>query len=96
MVAKSWYSKKIDSLKCLADEEINKLSEMTTMDEVPKNQPICFPGERSDMIDILKTGRVKISRRPPEDQTITVALLDPGETSLEDAAGLKRRSEDDG
>lgn len=79
MVAKLWYLKKIDLLDRLPDEEIEKLSEMTSMEEVSESQPIYFPGERSDMIYLLKKGRVKISRRTPDGQKITVALLGPGE-----------------
>lgn len=79
MSAKLWYLKKTDLFECLDQEEMQRINEMTRMDEVPKNQPIYFPGQRSDMVYMLKKGRVKISRHTPEGKKLTLALLEPGE-----------------
>ncbi|MFB6355853.1 MAG: Crp/Fnr family transcriptional regulator [bacterium] len=79
MVAKLWYLKKIDILNELPQDKIEKVSNMTRMDEVDSNTPIYFPGDPSDMIYILKKGRVKISRETPDGKRITLAFLEPGE-----------------
>lgn len=79
MVAKLWYLKKVDLFSHLEEEEMEKLGDMTRMEEVSSNQPIYFPGDASDTVYILKKGRVRISRSTPDGRRITLALLEAGE-----------------
>lgn len=76
---KMWYLKQIDLFDQLSDEEMDKLADMTHVQDVPKNQPIYFPGETADTIFMLKKGRVRISRNSPDGESITLALLESGE-----------------
>lgn len=76
---KLWYLKQIDIFDQLSDEEMDKLADMTHVQDVPKNQPIYFHGDTADTIFMLKKGRVRISRNSPDGESITLALLEEGE-----------------
>lgn len=76
---KMWYLKQIDLFDKLSSEEMDKLADMTHVQDVPENQPIYFPGDTADTVFMLKKGRVRISRQSPDGDSITLALLEPGE-----------------
>lgn len=78
-VGKLWYLKKIDVFSEMSDEEMEELSDLTHVQDVPEGQSLYFPGDNSDTIFMLKKGRVQISRTDPEGQQITLAVIEPGE-----------------
>ncbi|MFB6355851.1 MAG: Crp/Fnr family transcriptional regulator [bacterium] len=76
---KIWYLKQIDVFDQMSSEEMDALADMTHVQDVPKNQPIYFPGDTADTVFMLKKGRVRLSRTSPEGKSITLALLEGGE-----------------
>lgn len=78
-VGKLWYMKKIDVFSEMSSEEMEELSELTRMQDVPKGKPLYFPGDTSDTVFMLKKGRVRISRMDRDGHEITLAILEPGE-----------------
>jgi CRP/FNR family cyclic AMP-dependent transcriptional regulator len=87
---KLWYLKKIDLFEQLESEEMDQLADMTHVQDVPKNQPIYFPGDNADTIFMLKKGQVRLSRTTPEGKSITLAILEGGEIFGEMALGDKQ------
>ena len=51
---KFWYLENFNIFKDLKDESLQELSRITSMQDIPKNQPIYFPQEPSNSIFFLK------------------------------------------
>lgn len=79
MKTKLWYLQNIDLFKELTNEEMKTLDRITSMSSVKKKEPIYLPGDPSQQVYLLKSGRVKISRITADGKEITLALLRSGE-----------------
>ncbi len=77
--SKLWYLENFNLFEGLSKEELKKLNEITSMQEIPKSQPIYFAKEPSKSIYFLKRGRVKLTRTSPEGKEMILALVNPGE-----------------
>lgn len=71
--------KKIRLLSGLSDEEIRTLERMTSMESVKKRQFLYRPGDPSEHVFFLKSGRVKVSQLSQDGKEFTLTVLEPGE-----------------
>ncbi len=76
---KLWYLENFNLFKELDKESMDNLNSITTMQEIPKSQPIYFAKEPSRSIYFLKRGRVKLTRTSPDGKETIIALVNPGE-----------------
>ena len=76
---KFWYLENFNIFKDLKDESMQELSRITSMQDIPKNQPIYFPQEPSNSIFFLKKGRVKLTRTSSDGKEMILALVNMGE-----------------
>ncbi|UCH65855.1 MAG: Crp/Fnr family transcriptional regulator [Ignavibacterium sp.] len=58
---------------------MQELHRITSMQDIPKNQPIYFPQEPSNSIFFLKKGRVKLTRTSSDGKEMILALVNMGE-----------------
>jgi CRP-like cAMP-binding protein len=77
--SKIWYLQRINLFKEIPADDMEELARVTRMELAKKKETIFLPGESSQQIYLLKTGRVKISRISEEGRELTLALLEPGE-----------------
>jgi CRP-like cAMP-binding protein len=76
---KFWYLENFNIFKDLNEESMQELSRITSMRDIPKNQPIYFPQEPSNSIFFLKKGRVKLTRISNDGKEMILALVTKGE-----------------
>lgn len=76
---KFWYLENFNIFKDLSKESLKELERITSMQDIPKNQPIYFPKEPSSSIFFLKKGRVKLTRISGEGKEMILALVNMGE-----------------
>ncbi|GAB4293476.1 MAG: Crp/Fnr family transcriptional regulator [Ignavibacteriaceae bacterium] len=76
---KLWYLENFNIFKDLPESSIMKLNEITTMQDIPRNQPIYFAKEPSNSIFFLKKGRVKLTRTDNEGKEMIIGLVNRGE-----------------
>ena len=76
---KFWYLENFNIFKDLKEESMQELSRITSMQDIPKNQPIYFPQEPSNSIFFLKKGRVKLTRTSTDGKEMILALVNMGE-----------------
>ena len=91
---KLWYLKKINVFSELSWRELKELKRITRMVSYRKNEPIYLPGDPSEIVFLLKKGRVKISKISEEGREATLAILEPGEIfgEVEALDGVPRES----
>ena len=77
--SKIWYLQRINLFKEIPADDMEELASVTRMEMAKKKETIFLPGESSQQVYLLKTGRVKISRISEEGRELTLALLEPGE-----------------
>jgi len=78
-MSKVWYLKRIDLLSNLNEDEMEEVDQLTTMHQYKRGGTIFFPGDPADIIYMLKSGRVKISKLSLEGKEVTLAIVEPGE-----------------
>ena len=76
---KFWYLENFNIFKDLNNESMQELRRITSMQDIPKNQPIYFPHEPSNAIFFLKKGRVKLTRTSNNGKEMILALVNKGE-----------------
>ena len=76
---KLWYLEKVDILKGLSMEEMQRVAERTRMSGAVKDQHIFFTDQSSDAIYFLKQGRVKVTTTSADGKEVLKAVLFPGE-----------------
>ena len=76
---KLWYLKNMNVFAGLPWRELRELERITRMVKYRKSDPVYVPGEPSDVVYLLKKGRVKISRLSEDGREVTLAILDAGE-----------------
>jgi CRP-like cAMP-binding protein len=62
----------------LSPSEMEEIERITTMTTCRKGRVFYEPGARSEVLFILKKGRVQISRLTEEGRKLTIATLEPG------------------
>ncbi len=82
---KLWYLQNFNLFKEVEDPTLIELAVKSHMNKVKKKEVIYFPEEQSNTVYLLKEGKVKISRISPDGQSITLALLGPGDILGESA-----------
>lgn len=76
---KFWYLENFNLFKGLKMESMQTLSKISTMQNIPKNQPVYFAKEPSNSIFFLKNGRVKLSRMAPDGKEMILGIFSKGE-----------------
>lgn len=76
---KLWYLETINLFKDLKEGEMEMVERITTMRTMEKNHFIYFPEDPSNVIFLLKEGRVKIGSYSNDGKEIIKAILYPGE-----------------
>ena len=76
---KIWYLENFNLLKGLEEDEMERLSKITTMQDLTKNQPVYFAKEPSSSIFFLKKGRVKLTRTSKDGKEMILGIINPGE-----------------
>ena len=82
---KLWYLQNFNLFKEVEDHTLIEMAVRSHMSQTHKKEIIYFPEEPSNTIYLVKSGKIKISRISPDGQTITLALLGPGEIFGESA-----------
>lgn len=77
--SKLWHLEQVNLLKELSPEELQKVSDATTMKVEKKGKYIYFPQEPSKVIFFLKAGRVKIGSYSDDGKEIIKTIVHPGE-----------------
>lgn len=82
---KVWYMRDADIFRDLSEHEINRLADRALMREYGRGRVILQPGKPSDLIFIIKEGRVKVSTYSREGREQILAILEPGDLFGEQA-----------
>ena len=77
--SKLWHLEQVNLLKELSPDELQKVSDATTMKVEKKGKYIYFPQEPSQVIFFLKAGRVKIGSYSDDGKEIIKTIVHPGE-----------------
>lgn len=95
--AKMWYLKKIDFVEKVNDEIIDRLGDVSHMDDIKEGEMIFLPGDIAKNVYLLKDGRVQLSRQDSNGRRITLTILEHGdifgETTLTDEQERKTFAE---
>jgi CRP/FNR family cyclic AMP-dependent transcriptional regulator len=76
---KLWYLKRIKLFAGLSWKEMRHMQRITKMESYDKGAILYLPGDSSDVVYLLKKGRVKISRVHDDGREVLLAILEPGE-----------------
>lgn len=82
---KLWYLQNFNLFKEVEDHTLIEMAVSSHMTHSKKKEVIYFPEEPSNTVYLLKQGKIKISRISPDGQSVTLALLGPGEIFGESA-----------
>lgn len=82
---KLWYLQNFNLFREVEDKTLIEIAVHSHMNKSKKKEVIYFPEEPSNTIYLLKEGKIKISRISPDGQSVTLALLGPGEVFGESA-----------
>ncbi|UCD39107.1 MAG: Crp/Fnr family transcriptional regulator [Fidelibacterota bacterium] len=82
---KLWCLQNFNLFKEVEDHTLIEMAVRSHMSHTRKKEVIYFPEEPSNTIYLLKQGKIKISRISSDGQTVTIALLGPGELFGESA-----------
>ena len=77
--SKLWYLENFNLFESIDQNNMEKLNNITSMQEIKKSQPIYFAQDPSNSIFFLKKGRVKLTRTSPDGKEMIVALINPGD-----------------
>lgn len=77
--SKLWHLEQINLFKDLNPEELGMVDRISTMRTMEKSQFIYFPEDPSNVIFLLKEGRVKLGSYSDDGKEIIKAILYPGE-----------------
>ncbi len=76
---KVWYLRQINLFADITESEMRRLAERTTMHQFNRGKVILYPDEQSEMVYVIKEGRVKVSKYSPEGREQILGLLEPGD-----------------
>jgi CRP/FNR family cyclic AMP-dependent transcriptional regulator len=69
---------KAEVFRDLPHDEMEEIERVTTMTTCRKGRVFYTPGDQSEVLFILKKGRVQISRLAEDGRKFTIAILEPG------------------
>lgn len=69
---------KAEVFRDLSHSEMEEIERVTTMTTCRKGRQFYAPGDSSEVLFILKKGRVQISRMAEDGRKLTIAILEPG------------------
>jgi CRP-like cAMP-binding protein len=75
---KVWYLSKTDIFRDLTRAELDVIAERTPMQTVESGTVFFSPEQRTEVLFILKKGRVRMFRISPDGKAFTTAMLEPG------------------
>ena len=78
MPNKLGYLSEMELFQDLSDKEMAELDRVTTMTNVPKGRVFYRPEEPTEVLFILKQGRVQLYRISPEGKKLVITTLGPG------------------
>lgn len=76
--SKLGYLSEIELFQDLSEKEVAELDRVTTMSTVPKGRVFYRPEEPTEVLFILKKGRVQLYRISPEGKKLVITTLGPG------------------
>lgn len=77
--SKLWYLENFNLFESIDHSNMEKLNNITSMQEIQKLQPIYFAQDPSNSIFFLKKGRVKLTRTSADGKEMIVSLINPGD-----------------
>lgn len=69
---------KAEVFRDLSHSEMEEIERVTTMTTCRKGRVFYAPGDQSEVLFILKSGRVQVSRMAEDGRKLTTAVLEPG------------------
>jgi CRP-like cAMP-binding protein len=92
--SKLWHLEQINLFRDLSKEDLERVDRVSTMKSMEKGKYIYFPEDPSNVVFLLKRGRVKIGTFSEDGKEIIKAILEPGEIFGELAiTGQEKRSD---
>ncbi len=96
--SKFWYLSRHPLLFERATQDLEWLSQVCHLKQIPKGQMVYLPGDPACTVYILKEGRVRISRVSPDGKQMTLMILETGTlfgemAMLEDDAAYENLAE---
>ncbi len=77
--SKLWHLEKINLFRDLREEELDQIDRVANMKDMEKGKYIYFPNDPSNVVFLLKRGRVKIGSFSADGKEMIKAILEPGE-----------------
>ena len=77
--AREFVLRELDLFRDLSDAEIEAIGAAAPMRTIPAGQVIYSPGRPTEVLFILKGGRVRLYVIGPDGRTLTTALVEPGQ-----------------
>lgn len=78
-VDKLWYLRRVNLFAGVSDREMQEIAHGSTMRNVDRGRVLVHPDEPSEMVYVIKEGRVKVSRYSADGREQILALLEPGD-----------------
>lgn len=72
------YLQMVDIFQDLTEEEIQEIDRATTMSKVRRGRILYIPEDTSEVLFLLKQGRVQLYRISPDGKKLVIATLGPG------------------
>jgi CRP-like cAMP-binding protein len=92
--SKLWYLEQINLFRELSASDLDRIDRVTSMKSMEKGKYIYFPEDSSNVVFLLKKGRVKIGSFSEDGKEIIKAILEPGEVFGElSITGQEKRSD---
>src|SRR5256886_10897416 len=76
---KVWYLTRINLFAGIGESEMQRVAERATMQTFGRGRVILHPGERQELVYLIKEGRVKLSRYSSDGREQILTLLEPGD-----------------
>jgi CRP/FNR family transcriptional regulator, cyclic AMP receptor protein len=81
-----WVLREFDLFRDLTDAEVDRIGDAAPMRQLPAGQLLYSPDRPTEVLFILKQGRIRLYRIGLDGRTITTAIVDPGQVFGEMAA----------
>lgn len=76
---KVWRLSEVDIFRDLGEAEVEGIARTARMKEVPAGSLLVSPNQASEVLFILKKGRVRLYRLASEGRSLTTAIIEPGQ-----------------
>jgi len=76
---KVWYLTRINLFAGIGESEMQRVAERATMRAFDRGKVILHPGQRQELVYLIKEGRVKLSRYSSDGREQILTLLEPGD-----------------